>query len=98
MLDQWFATAPTPTAASAWQHVYRLLLWIDRTTGLAHCYESDKSQPGRPWYERSLRFHGWVAEALDSSPIEFVGEIDWLSGRGRSGSPKLSHGSKPNAP
>lgn len=27
---------------NAWQHVYRLLLWIDRTTALAHCYESDK--------------------------------------------------------
>ena len=31
----------------AWKHVYRLLLWIDSTTGLAHCYESDKSQPGQ---------------------------------------------------
>lgn len=78
MLDAWFAAAPAPTPANAWQHVYRLLLWIDRTTGLAHCYESDKSQPGRPWYERSLRFHGWVAESLGSSPTALAGEIDWL--------------------
>ena len=62
----------------AWKHVYRLLLWIDSTTSLAHCYESDKSQPGRPWYERSLRFHAWVAEALGSAPEDLRSEIDWL--------------------
>ena len=62
----------------AWKHVYRLLLWIDNTTGLAHCYESDKSQPGRPWYERSLRFHAWVAESLGSAPEDLRSEIDWL--------------------
>lgn len=78
MLEEWFRSAPAPTPENAWEHVYRLLLWIDRTTGLAHCYESDKSQPGRPWYERSLRFHGWVAEALASSPTGLAAEIDWL--------------------
>ena len=62
----------------AWKHVYRLLLWIDRTTGLAHCYESDKSQPGRPWYERSLRFHAWLAASLQSTPAHLGSEIDWL--------------------
>ncbi len=63
---------------TAWKHVYRLLLWIDTTTGLAHCYESDKSQPGRPWYERSLRFHAWVAESLAAAPEDLRSEIDWL--------------------
>jgi hypothetical protein len=82
MLDEWFGATSAPTPESAWEHVYRLLLWIDRTTGLAHCYESDKSQPGRPWYERSLRFHGWVAEALGSSPTDLAGEIDWLFRQG----------------
>ena len=62
----------------AWKHVYRLLLWIDSTTGLAHCYESDKSQPGRPWYERSLRFHAWVAESLGTAPEDLRSEIDRL--------------------
>ena len=58
--------------------VYRLLLWIDRTTGLAHCYESDKSQPGRPWYARSLAFHGWLARALGVTPLSLASETDWL--------------------
>ena len=53
LLDRYFGEAAPINAESAWLHVYRLLLWIDRTTGLAHCYESDKCQPGRPWYGRS---------------------------------------------
>lgn len=64
--------------ATAWQHVYRLLLWSDPTTGLAHCYESDKSQPGKPWYARSLAFHDWICSALDVEPAGLAQEIDWL--------------------
>ena len=64
--------------ANAWQHVYRLLLWIDRTTGLAHCYESDKAQPGRPWYARSLAFHDWVSTEFHVAPANLADDIDWL--------------------
>ncbi len=61
-----------------WESVYRLLLWVDKTNGLGHCYESDKCQPGKPWYQRSLRFHDWLATSLKCEPAE-VGElIDWL--------------------
>jgi hypothetical protein len=62
----------------AWAHVYRLLLWADQTTGLAHCYESDKSQPGKNWYARSLAFHDWVAKSLATTPVQVAEEIDWL--------------------
>lgn len=58
--------------------MYRLLLWIDRTTGLAHCYESDKSQPGRHWYGRSLAFHAWLAEQLKVAPADLGASLDWL--------------------
>ena len=44
-----------------WAAVYRLLLWIDKTTGLAYCYESDKCQPGKNWHQRNLRFHESLA-------------------------------------
>jgi hypothetical protein len=64
--------------SAAWRDVYRLLLWTDRTTGLAHCYESDKSQPGRPWYARSLAFHDWLAAALSVEPRAVADEIDLL--------------------
>lgn len=62
----------------AWAHVYRLLLWVDQTTGLGHCYESDKSQPGKRWYARSLAFHDWVSSALGTSPGDLAQHIDWL--------------------
>ena len=61
-----------------WMTVYRLLLWTDKTTGLAHCYESDKCQPGKPWHPRSLRFHAWLAAALEVSPRQVAEGIDWL--------------------
>jgi len=66
------------TPDKAWAHVYRLLLWVDQTTGLGHCYESDKSQPGKRWYARSLAFHDWVAGALQTTPGELAKHIDWL--------------------
>jgi hypothetical protein len=66
------------TTENAWQHVYRLLLWIDRTTALAHCYESDKAQPGRAWYARSLAFHSWVSNSLNTTPAALGEHIDWL--------------------
>jgi hypothetical protein len=82
LLNEYFEGAGAITAANAWIHVYRLLLWTDRTTGLVHCYESDKTQPGRPWYARSLAFHDWLAKSFSSEPHQLGGEIDWLFRRG----------------
>lgn len=78
LLNIWFNEEGIPRFNDAWQHVYRLLLWIDATTGLSHCYESDKSQPGRPWYARSLAFHVWLSQKLGVAPIDLGAEIDWL--------------------
>jgi hypothetical protein len=61
-----------------WKAVYKLLLWIDKTTGLAHCYESDKCQPGKNWHVRSLRFHEWLAASLGVVPASVGADIDWL--------------------
>lgn len=66
------------SANAAWRHVYGLLLWIDQTTGLAHCYESDKSQPGKNWYARTLAFHDWLSSSMGTSPSELHTSIDWL--------------------
>jgi hypothetical protein len=78
LLDQYFADVATINVYDAWKHVYQLLLWTDRTTGLAHCYESDKCQPGRPWYARSLRFHDWLSSEFGVRADELSGKIDWL--------------------
>jgi hypothetical protein len=66
------------TNEAAWLRIYRLLLWTDKTTGLAHCYESDKCQPGKAWHPRSLRFHAWLSEALGVAPRALAEGIDWL--------------------
>lgn len=80
LIDRYFGTSAGNSISpiTAWEHVYRLLLWSDPTTGLAHCYESDKSQPGKPWYARSLAFHDWVCTALGVAPANLAQEIDWL--------------------
>jgi hypothetical protein len=80
LIDEYFqgVSADNIVPAAAWSHVYRLLLWADPTTGLAHCYESDKSQPGRNWYARSLSFHAWAADALAVEPAALAKVIDWL--------------------
>lgn len=78
LLKRYFDSAAVVTAENAWEHVYRLLLWIDRTTALAHCYESDKAQPGRTWYSRSLAFHDWLSRELRVTPATLAEEIDWL--------------------
>ncbi|MGH7828100.1 MAG: hypothetical protein ACREQ7_23335 [Candidatus Binatia bacterium] len=77
-MARYFTDAEKVSTANAWQHVYQLLLWIDRTTALAHCYESDKAQPGRAWYARSLAFHSWVSAALNTAPADLGQRVDWL--------------------
>lgn len=78
LLERWFASRPPVELDRAWEEVYQLLLWVDSTTGLAHCYESDKAQPGRPWYARSLAFHVWLSDRFGVEPVELVDRLDWL--------------------
>jgi hypothetical protein len=80
LIDTYFAERSNEEIApqQAWKHVYRLLLWVDQTTGLGHCYESDKSQPGKLWYARALAFHDWLSTALGIAPGDLAGHIDWL--------------------
>ena len=80
LINKYFSAIDESQVAveSAWSHIYRLLLWVDQTTGLGHCYESDKSQPGKRWYGRSLCFHEWVANSLGVSPADVAQNIDWL--------------------
>ena len=78
LFARYFQNAGAVTSVNAWQHIYRLLLWIDRTTALAHCYESDKAQPGRRWYARSLAFHDWISTELNVAPTALAEQIDWL--------------------
>lgn len=77
LIDEFFSDR-TVDPATAWKDVYRLLLWIDNRTGIAHCYESDKSQPGKAWYPRSLAFHDWVSVQLGVEPVDLKDHIDYM--------------------
>ncbi len=77
LIDAYFGEREVDPS-TAWRDVYRLLLWADATTGLAHCYESDKAQPGRPWYGRALAFHAWLAEQFGVSATELAEHLDWM--------------------
>jgi hypothetical protein len=78
ILADYASRAGVVTPQNAWQHVYRLLLWINPTISLAHCYESDKCQPHKAWYARSLAFHQWVSDQLGVSPLDLREQIDQL--------------------
>jgi hypothetical protein len=77
LLSEYFSTRRV-TPDNAWEHVYRLLLWVEPRTGLAHCYEADKVQPGRRWYARSLAFHAWLSDQLQVADRDLGTSIDWL--------------------
>jgi hypothetical protein len=77
LIDAFFGGRPIDPE-HAWRDVYRLLLWSDPTTGLAHCYESDKAQPGRPWYARTLAFHAWLAAQFGVGHRQLPDELDWM--------------------
>jgi len=77
LVDRYFG-GRSVDPAEAWKDIYRLLLWCDPTTGLAHCYESDKAQPGRPWYARTLAFHDWLGDQLGLANDELPDALDWM--------------------
>jgi hypothetical protein len=78
ILSEYFAAAGAVNPTDAWKHVYRLLLWINPTISLAHCYESDKCQPHKAWYPRSLAFHAWVSAELGVAPDALRHHVDHL--------------------
>ena len=77
-IQEFLASLEPRPASDMWKSVYELLLWTDPTTGLAHIYESDKSQPGRHWYPRTLAFHQWFAQQLGVRPRVVHRHIDFL--------------------
>lgn len=79
ILKQHFQQSGQVTAHAAWKFVYEELLWADGSTGLAHLYESDKAQPGRPWYRRTALFTDLLCQRFgDITQEELKQRIDKL--------------------
>ena len=56
ILAGYFDGAGEVIAANAWEHVYRCLLWMNESAGLAHIYDSNHMQPGKVFHSRAIRF------------------------------------------
>ncbi len=78
MLEEYFREAGEVTAANAWQHVYRVLLWLDERTQLAHIYDSNHMQQGGAFYSRAVRFTDEVSKELSIDRKDLGNRIDVL--------------------
>lgn len=56
ILAAYFDNAGDVRAGNAWEHVYRCLLWMNESAGLAHIYDSNHMQPGKVFHSRAVRF------------------------------------------
>ncbi len=56
ILAGYFGSTGDVTADNAWEHVYRCLLWMNESAGLAHIYDSNHMQPGGVFHGRAVRF------------------------------------------
>lgn len=77
-IAQYMAKAGPITIENAWEHVYRLLLSIDRRTRLAHVMDSNHMQPGGSWHERAARFTSLLCEAWGVEQRKLNDEVDYL--------------------
>ena len=78
ILEQYFASAGEVTAANAWEHVYRLLLWKNEAAQLAHIYDSNHMQKGRMFHGRAVRFTDALCAKWGVSKNELWPQIDVL--------------------
>lgn len=78
VLNEYFATAGEVTAADAWEHVYRCLLWMNLGAGLAHIYDSNHMQPGGVFHGRAARFTDLLCKHWGISSRELPNRIDYL--------------------
>lgn len=78
VLEEYFAGAGEVTAANAWEHVYRCLLWMNVGAGLAHIYDSNHMQARGVFHARAVRFTELLCKRWNISQKELPASIDIL--------------------
>ncbi len=78
VLNEYFESAGPVTPANAWEHVYRCLLWMNRTAALAHIYDSNHMQPGGGFHGRAVRFTDALCSRWGIARGELPQHIDVL--------------------
>ncbi|MEZ4447677.1 MAG: hypothetical protein R3B72_51855 [Polyangiaceae bacterium] len=62
----------------AWEHVYRLLLSVDRRTGLAHVYDANHMQPGGNFHARAKCFTDLLCAHWNITSGELKERVDYM--------------------
>lgn len=78
VLERYFAGAGEVTAANAWEHVYRCMLWMNESAGLAHIYDSNHMQPGGNFHAKAVRFTDALCARWGIERRELPTKIDVL--------------------
>lgn len=78
VLESYLAEAGELTAANAWEHVYRCLLWMNEAAGLAHIYDSNHMQPGGNFHTRAVRFTDLLCARWKITRKELAVQVDKL--------------------
>lgn len=78
IIGEYFEANPARDPAGAWMHVYRLLLWIDEGTRLAHVYDANHMQKGRMFHERAKNFMTALCAKMGIAKAELHDHIDVL--------------------
>lgn len=66
------------TADNAWEHVYHLLLSVDRRTRLAHVYDANHMQPGGNFYSRARLFTELLCVHWGIAMTELGEHVDYM--------------------
>jgi len=77
-LRDYFDHAGEVSVRNAWEHIYRCLLWMNQSAGLAHIYDSNHMQPGGVFHERAVRFTQALQEHWHTDRRGLAGQIDVL--------------------
>jgi hypothetical protein len=77
-LKQYIEQHPEVTEHDAWEHVYHLLLSIDRRTRLAHIYDSNHMQAGRTFHKRAQTFTEALCAHWGTSRSQLPGHLDLM--------------------
>lgn len=77
-LESYLQGAGPVTAENAWEHVYRLLLSIDRRTQLAHVYDSSHMQPGHTFHGFATRFTALLCKHWEITTHELADRLDYM--------------------
>lgn len=74
-LERYFAGKEL-TPQNAWEHVYRLLLSVERRTRLAHIYDANHMQKGRTFHSRAVRFTKLLCDRWGIEPQDLPNHVD----------------------